>query len=69
MTLYEFLKVFPINTKVILRKTKGVTLAHNGEIGLIPAQYILEPYVVTDACPGNDGTFRIYIEKKGGQNG
>jgi hypothetical protein len=64
MTLYEFLAVFSLDTKVKLYNASWVVI-YEGPIKRMPAEYILESYYVLKSRIDDYSTLEVAIELRG----
>lgn len=64
MTLYKFLAVFSLDTKVKLYNASW-TVIYEGPIKRMPAEYILESYYVIKSRIDEYSTLEVAIELRG----
>lgn len=64
MTLYKFLEVFSLDTKVKLYNASWVVI-YEGPIKRMPAEYILESYYVIKSRIDDYSTLEVAIEPRG----
>lgn len=64
MTLYKFLEVFSLDTKVKLYNTSW-TVIYEGPIKRMPAEYILESCYVLKSRIDDYSTLEVAIELRG----
>ena len=64
MTLYKFLEVFSLDTKVKLYNASWVVI-YEGPIKRMPAEYIIESYYVIKSRIDEHSTLEVAIELRG----